>query len=182
MSAMVNPSGATASADTAERTLRIRTLLRSTPPTRAAPIFEATGSSSRKPSGKKPMSTQSSMVVNRSTMAARREQRFQEPALQLGEEDGDPDAVRGGGVGVGARNALDQPVQAQAPQVVAHLVGAVVRPEESGNPPAKALVGEAGDGVDLQAKGAGQGHGAWVPEAKSPGSLALPYVGLVDAL
>ena len=29
---------------------------------------------------------------------------------------------------------------------------------------------------------AGQGHGALVPEAESPGSLALPYVGLVDAL
>ena len=54
--------------------------------------------------------------------------------------------------------------------------------EESGDEPAKALVGEAGDGVDDTAECAGQGHGAWVPEAQGSGSLALPYVGLVDAL
>ena len=36
--------------------------------------------------------------------------------------------------------------------------------------------------MDDQAERAGQGHGALVPEAESPGSLALPYVGLVDAL
>ena len=44
------------------------------------------------------------------------------------------------------------------------------------------MVGEAGDGVDDTAQGAGQGHGAWIPEAEGSGSLALPCVGLVDAL
>ncbi len=48
--------------------------------------------------------------------------------------------------------------------------------------PAKALVGEAGDGVDDEAECTGQGHGALIPEAQGSGSLALPCVGLVDAL
>ena len=48
--------------------------------------------------------------------------------------------------------------------------------------PAKALVGEAGDGVDDETEGTGQGHGALIPEAERSGSLALPCVGLVDAL
>ena len=48
--------------------------------------------------------------------------------------------------------------------------------------PAKALVGEAGDGVDDDAECTGQGHGALISEAHCPGSLALTYVGLMDAL
>ena len=46
----------------------------------------------------------------------------------------------------------------------------------------KALVGETGDGVDDEAECTGQGHGALIPEAQGPGSLALTCVGLVDAL
>ena len=80
------------------------------------------------------------------------------------------------------RDAMDQPFEAEASEVVGHLLGGVVGAEKSGHQPAKALVGEAGDGVDEHAEGAGQGHGAWVPEAQGSGSLALPYVGLVDAL
>jgi len=38
------------------------------------------------------------------------------------------------------------------------------------------------DGVDDAAQCAGQGHGAWVPEAQGSGFLALYVVGLVDAL
>ena len=34
----------------------------------------------------------------------------------------------------------------------------------------------------IQTECTGQGHGALVPEAQGSGSLALPYVGLVDAL
>ncbi len=73
-------------------------------------------------------------------------------------------------------------VEAEATQVVGHLVGRVLAPEQPGDQPAKACVGEAGDGVDEHGEGTGQGHGAWVPEAQGSGSLALPYVGLVDAL
>ena len=75
-----------------------------------------------------------------------------------------------------------QSVEPEAAQVVGHLVGAVVLAEQSGDEPAKAVVGEAGDDVDVGAECTGQGHGAWVPEAQGSGSLALPYVGLVDAL
>ena len=39
-----------------------------------------------------------------------------------------------------------------------------------------------GDSVDDQAECTGQGHGALIPEAQGSGSLALPCVGLVDAL
>jgi len=54
----------------------------------------------------------------------------------------------------------DEAVEAEAAQVVGHLVGGVGAAEESGDEPAKALVGEAGDGVHDTAQGAGQGHGA----------------------
>ena len=80
------------------------------------------------------------------------------------------------------RDPFDEAVEAEAAQVVGHLIGAVVPAEESGHEPAKALVGEAGDGVDHEAECAGQGHGALIPEAQGSGSLALPFVGLVDAL
>ena len=50
----------------------MRGRFRSMPPTRVAPICEASGSWSRMPSGRKPTSTQSSMLVNRSTMPASR--------------------------------------------------------------------------------------------------------------
>jgi hypothetical protein len=80
------------------------------------------------------------------------------------------------------RDTFDEPMQPEATQVIGHLVHAVVVAEESGHQPAKALVGKAGDGVDDTAQGAGQGHGAWIPEAQGSGSLALPVVGLVDAL
>jgi hypothetical protein len=41
--------------------------------------------------------------------------------------------------------ALDQAVQAETTEVIAHLGGAVVLAEEPGHLPAKALVGEAGE-------------------------------------
>jgi hypothetical protein len=55
---------------------------------------------------------------------------------------------------------LDEAVDAQAPEVVGHLVGGVVGAEESGDEPAKGFIGEAGDGVDEHGERAGQGHGA----------------------
>ena len=72
-------------------------------------------------------------------------------------------------------------MEPEAAEVVAHLAGAVVLAEVSGDEPAKAFVGEAGDGTEDVAEGAGQSHGAYVPEAQGSGSLAL-VVGLVDAL
>jgi hypothetical protein len=98
--------------------------------------------------------------------------------VRAGVEDGDCHAVGGEGVGVGVWDPLDEAVDAQASQVVGHLSGGVVPPEQPGDQPAKALVGEAGDGVDEHGEGAGQGHGAWIPEAQGSGSLALPCVGL----
>ncbi len=73
-------------------------------------------------------------------------------------------------------------MEAESAEVVGHLGAAVVGAEESGHQPAKACVGEPGDGVEVAAEGAGQGHGAWVTEAERSGSLALDDGGLVDAL
>src|SRR5664280_2860134 len=99
-----------------------------------------------------------------------------------GVEDRYSDPFRCEHVGIRARCPFDQSVEAEATKVVTHLRRAVVPAEESGDMPAKALVAEAGDGVDHDAECAGQGHGALIPEAKCPGSLALMCVGLVDAL
>ena len=43
---------------------------------------------------------------------------------------------------------MDEPVQPEAAEVVAHLVLRVVLAEQSGDVGAQALVGEAGDGVE----------------------------------
>ena len=68
----MNPSGETARASTADSAARVRGLLMSRPPVRVAPIWEGVGSWSRMPSGRKATSTQSSMLVNRSIIPARR--------------------------------------------------------------------------------------------------------------
>jgi hypothetical protein len=84
----------------------------------------------------------------------------EESPVKFGVEHGDALALGSEGVGVGVREPGDQSVEAESAKVVAHLVGAVVGAEQSGHEPAKALVGEAGDGVNNTAQGAGQGHGA----------------------
>src|SRR6185437_12461623 len=110
------------------------------------------------------------------------EERSQQPVVELGVEDGDADALGGEDIAVAAGQALDESVQAQAAQVVAHVGAGVGVAEQSGDLPARTFVGEAGDGVDEWTKRAGQSHGAFVPETEGSGSLALPSVGLVDAL
>ena len=71
-SATVNPFGAGASASAARTASRLRGLLRSTPPTRVAPSWTPVGSTSRTPSPRNPVSTQSKAVANRSAMPASR--------------------------------------------------------------------------------------------------------------
>src|SRR6266566_9779566 len=93
--------------------------------------------------------------------------------MELGVEDGDAGALGGEGVAVGARGALDQPVEAKAAQVVTHLRRAVGAAGESGDVPAKAFAGDAGSGVYDEAECTGQGHGALIPEAQPQLSGAL---------
>jgi hypothetical protein len=100
------------------------------------------------------------------------QERAQQPVLEFGVEHGDADAFGGEVVGVAVGEALDESVQAQASEVVAHLALAVVLVEESGDEPAKAFVGEAGDGTEDVAEGAGQGYCSCVPEAQRSGSVA----------
>ena len=110
------------------------------------------------------------------------EQRAQQPVSQLGVEDGDADAWAGEVVGVAVGEAVDEPVQAQAFEVIAHLAWAVGLVEVRGHECAQALVGEAGQRGLKVAQGAGQGCCSFVAEAQGSGSLALSVVGLVDAL
>jgi len=112
----------------------------------------------------------------------RGEKRPEKLGFELGGEDREADALLGGDVGVRVRDPFDQPVEAEATQVVGHLAPGVLRAEESGRQPGMALVGEADDGVDEKADCTGQGHGALVPEAHCSASLALSVVGLADAL
>ena len=56
------------------------------------------------------------------------------------------------------------------------------RAEQAGHLGTEAPVGEAADGMDEQAQGAGQGHDAGVPEAQGSGSLALLVRGQCDPL
>ena len=77
---------------------------------------------------------------------------------------------------------MDEAVEPESSEVVAHLVLGVLVAEESGDVSAQALVGEAGDGVEDVVQSTGQSHGAGVAEAERSGSLALSCVGLVDAL
>ena len=111
------------------------------------------------------------------------EERAEEAVVELGVEDGDADPVGGEAVGVGVRDAFDEPVEAEAAEVVAHLVGACSRvPRSPATSPRRLLLVKPVTAWTNTAEGAGQGHGAWVPEAQGSGSLALPCVGLVDAL
>src|SRR6185437_10345649 len=68
--AAVNPPGAGAGASAAASAARIRGLFRSIPAILLVPAWAGSGNSSRMPSGRKPMSAQSSAVANRSAIAA----------------------------------------------------------------------------------------------------------------
>jgi len=93
-------------------------------------------------------------------------ERDEEPVVDLGVEDGDPDAIGGEHVAVGVREPADEPVEPQPPQVVGHLPGGVSRAaEQSGHQDAQVLVGEAGRGEQGVAEGAGQGHDPRIAEA-----------------
>src|SRR4051812_12759399 len=94
----------------------------------------------------------------------------EEPVVDLGVEDGDPDAVVGEPVAVGSWLSADEPGQPQPSQVVGHLVGAVVAAEQPGDQDTQAFVGEAGRGEQRLAQGAGQGHDPRIaePEGRGP--------------
>src|SRR6266545_7706969 len=74
------------------------------------------------------------------------EQRSEDPVVDLGVEDREPDAVGSQGVAVVAGDAGDQAVAPQPGEVVAGLVHAVGGAEQSGHQGTQALVGDAGDG------------------------------------
>ena len=100
------------------------------------------------------------------------EQRGEDPVVDLGVEDGEGQAVGGQVVGVGVRAPGDQPVAAQPGQVVGGLGHGVGGAEQSGHQGAQAPVGDAGDGAQGDAQGAGQGLDPRV--AKSHGCSSPP--------
>jgi len=54
--------------------------------------------------------------------------------------------------------------------------------EQTGYEGTEAPIGEAGDGVEVDAEGADQSHDSFVPEAQGSGSLALLNRGQLDPL
>jgi hypothetical protein len=83
-------------------------------------------------------------------------------------EHGDSESFGREAVGVGAGDPLDKAMQAEAAQVIRHLVAGVVAAEESGHQPAKAFVGEAGDGVDAQHKAPARAMARVSPNRNAP--------------
>ena len=77
--------------------------------------------------------------------------------MDLGVEDRGALPFWGREVGVGVLEACDEPVETQAGQVVAHLVGRVAGAEQAAHPGAQAPVGEP-EGAEPGAQGAEQGH------------------------
>jgi hypothetical protein len=64
--------------------------------------------------------------------------------VDLGVGQGHPDPVGVGGVGVGAEQALDEPVEAEPAQLVGHLRGGMGGADQTGDKSTPAPVGEAG--------------------------------------
>src|SRR6185312_11378826 len=68
------------------------------------------------------------------------EERSQQPVVELGVEDGDADVLGGEDVAVAAGQALDESVQAQAAQVVAHVGVGVGVPSSPATCPRRRLL------------------------------------------
>src|SRR5215472_8496703 len=90
--------------------------------------------------------------------------------------------IGGEDVAVLPLQALDQALEAEAAEVVGHLRPGVRIAEQAGYEGTEAPVGEAVDGVEANAEGADQSHGAFIPEAQGSGSLALMDGGQLDPL
>src|SRR5215471_12359812 len=110
------------------------------------------------------------------------QQGAEQPVVELGVEERHSDAVRGQDVAVLPLQALDHALEAETAEVVGHLRRGVGVAEQAGYEGTEAPVGEAVDGVEADAEGADQSHGAFVPEAQSSGSLALMDGGQLDPL
>lgn len=82
-----------------------------------------------------------------------------------------------GGVGVGVADPHDEAVRAEAASGRRSSGWLCSPPEQCGDEPARALVGETADGMGNTAEGAGQGHCALVPETEGSGSVAISHVG-----
>src|SRR6266487_1059398 len=112
-------------------------------------------------------------LVHRSARGSGGEQRSEDPVVDLGVEDREPDAGGSQGVAVVVGDAGDQAVAAQPGKVVAGLVHAVGGAEQSGHQGAQALVGDAGDGEQRVGQGAGQGLDPRVAEPQGWGPAAI---------
>src|SRR5262249_11416983 len=90
----------------------------------------------------------------------------EQAGLELGIEVRRLDAIRSGDVAVLVLQAPDQAVETESPQVVGHLRSRIRGAEQTGYQGTEAPVGEAGDGVEVDAEGADQSHDSFVPEAQ----------------
>jgi hypothetical protein len=97
----------------------------------------------------------------------------EQPLLELAVEDRDALALGGQDVGVAGVESLDEAVQAEPAEVVAHLVAGVGLAEQLAHLGTQAPVGEADDGVQGQAQGTEQGHDPRVAEPQGRGPPAF---------
>jgi len=93
--------------------------------------------------------------------------------VELAVEDRNALSLAGQDVGVAGVETVDQPVEPEPAQVIAHLVAGVGRAEQLAHLGTKAPIGEADDGVQAQAQGAEQGHDPRVAEPQGRGPPAL---------
>src|SRR5215211_2871269 len=106
----------------------------------------------------------------------------QYPVVDLGVEDCDSLSVGCQVIGVAARSALDEPVEAESCEVIAHLVDGVGDAEQLAHLGTEAPVGEA-EGGQTHTQGAEQGHDPRIsePQCGRPPAI-LGEGGLCDPL
>ena len=90
----------------------------------------------------------------------------QDAQIELGVEEGDLEAVAGGGVAMRLRDAMDEPFEPQPAQVVGHLGGGVRAAEQRFDLGAQVAIAEAARQMGKAGEGLEERHHARVTEAK----------------
>ena len=94
------------------------------------------------------------------------------PDVELGIEEGDFEAVAGGCVAVRLRDAVDQALESESPEIVGHLGGGIRPARERFDVGPEVAVVEASRQMGKAAEGLEDGHDARVPKAKGRHALS----------
>ena len=93
--------------------------------------------------------------------------------IDLGVEEGDSEPVAGGAVAVRLGNAMNQPFETQAPQVVGHLRGGVRTTEQGFDVRAEVTIAESAGQMAKGAERLAQCHDTGVAKAQRGDALAV---------